>query len=485
MVFSSLEFIFVFLPIVILLYGLLAKIFKPSSNHYFTILNAFLLIASLYFYIRGEKKLFWVMILSSLIDYLASYIIGREYEKNSNSNHTNRKQKIAFWFAIISNLSMLCFFKYANWGYSTFLEILNSLGVDTSLHFVRTQLSIVLPIGISFYTFQTMSYTIDVYRRQITYSKNIIDYMSYVTFFPQLIAGPIVRYIDVKNQLVFRTHNLQDFVSGFQRFTLGLAKKVIVANPMGYYADYIFSLNTASFDAVTAWVGALAYTLQIYFDFSGYSDMAIGLGRIFGFHFPENFNYPYIAKSVQDFWRRWHISLSTWFRDYLYIPLGGNRNGLLKEYRNLFAIFIICGFWHGANFTFIAWGAFHGLFLTIERFLRSYKYNSLSPKWIAHLYTMMVVIFGWVLFRSDTLTQAWNYWLAMCGANSWWNDQSNEILQIPHFVVYAFLGIICSAPNIFFQAKISRSFGLYILLFILTACILTGQDYNPFIYFRF
>jgi alginate O-acetyltransferase complex protein AlgI len=503
MVFSSLEFIFVFLPVVMILYALFISIgkrfFYHKTHHYFTFLNSLLLIASLFFYIRGEKKFFWVMMLSSFIDYFASYLIGREYEKNSNSNTPNNKQRWALILSLTANLGLLCFFKYANWGYDVFLDLLShfspsGISVDEQ---IKKQLSIVLPIGISFYTFQTMSYTIDVYRRQVSYSKNLIDYLSYVTFFPQLIAGPIVRYIDVQNQLSYRTHSLDNVVEGFKRFTIGLSKKVLIANPMGYYADYLFALDVSSFDAATAWVGAIAYTLQIYFDFSGYSDMAIGLGRIFGFHFPENFNYPYIAQSVQDFWRRWHMSLSTWFRDYLYIPLGGNRLGVLKEYRNLFAIFIICGLWHGANYTFVLWGAYHGLFLTIERIFRTNNLISKSLKYfkkLASLYTLIVIIFGWVLFRADNVEQAMNYWCSMLGKNSWWNDSSAEIFTKPHLLFYMILGVIFSIPiNRFFGTKIYRqlvaknglSFVLHILLFAITSCVLTGQDYNPFIYFRF
>ena len=301
----------------------------------------------------------------------------------------HRRRQWLLTIAVAANLGMLVYFKYLNF----LLVTLGRVGLGLSWEHV------VLPLGISFFIFQAMSYTIDVYRGDVPPARDPVAFACYITMFPQLVAGPIVRYLDVANQLRCRTISAEKMASGIRRFIIGLAKKVLVANQMAILADQSFALSSTEISFGAAWMGTLAYTLQIYFDFSGYSDMAIGLGRMFGFEFLENFNYPYIARSVQDFWRRWHISLSTWFRDYLYIPLGGNRGSVAGTCFNLLAVFALCGFWHGASVNFLLWGLFHGVFLMLERICRG---HFRAPRLLGHVYTLVVVMFGWVLFRAET-----------------------------------------------------------------------------------
>ncbi len=481
MVFSSIKFLFYFLPVVIALYFLTSVVFKKK----YTLLNLILLLSSLIFYIEGEKGLVLVMIFSGTVDYFLGLYISNIYKKNPGNEKPVPMQKFGLLFSIIINLGVLFYFKYSNF----FIEEVNYL-LQNIFHSSSQidYLNVTLPLGISFYTFQSMSYTIDIYYRNVEANRNYLDYTCFITMFPQLVAGPIVRYKDIETQLRDREHSYELMASGFKRFTLGLAKKVIIANFIAYYADEIFSLKASTLDMPLAWIGAFCYSLQIYFDFSGYSDMAIGLGKIFGFHFPENFNYPYIAKSVQDFWRRWHISLSSWFRDYLYIPLGGNKGKPFHVYRNLFIVFILCGFWHGASFTFVIWGLYHGFFLVMERFLKD-KVKLNLPDAIKHMYTVFVFIFGWVIFRSENNSQLYFYLEKMVSFNFEQGDTVIRIITESKFVIAALLGIIFSIPVFpYFSQKTKDRYLyslLYLILFIICCISLIGDDYNPFIYFRF
>lgn len=337
MLFSSPVFLFLFLPFTLFIYYLLPSRFK----------NLFLLLVSLFFYTWGEKELVALIIISTLVDYSCGLIIK------------NGRRKTGLALSIIFNVGLLAYFKYSDFVCTNIVDLLGlfSVSVDNAYAFSN----IALPLGISFYTFQTMSYTIDVYRGEVEANSNIIDFATYVTLFPQLIAGPIVRYKSIKDQLSSRKVTTSLMSEGIERFVIGLTKKMLIANNCALLADNIFNLHGDDLSAGLAWLGVIAYSFQIYFDFSGYSDMAIGLGKLFGFNFPENFNYPYTARSIREFWKRWHMTLSSWFRDYLYIPLGGNQHGPTRTYINLFIVFLITGLWHGANWTFIIWGLFHGL----------------------------------------------------------------------------------------------------------------------------
>ena len=380
MVFSNLVFLFIFLPAVLFLYYLSPKAGK----------NYILLLASLLFYAWGEP----VYVLIMLGSICMNYLFARWLDQGKNG--FQRK----FWLvvSIIANLFVLGIFKYAGF----FMENVNKL-----FHTVFPVPEIALPIGISFFTFQAMSYVIDVYRKDAVLQKNLFDLALYISLFPQLVAGPIVRYQTVADQITDRIHDWALFESGVKRFLIGLFKKVLIANPIGLVADEIFALSGGDLSTGTAWIGVMAYALQIYFDFSGYSDMAIGLGRMFGFKFLENFNYPYIAQSVTDFWRRWHISLSSWFRDYVYIPLGGNRVRPWKIYCNLFIVWTLTGFWHGASWTFLVWGFYYGVLIALERlFLGKLLAKLYRP--LRHLYLLFIVMIGWVFFRADDFSYSFD-----------------------------------------------------------------------------
>ena len=463
MVFSSTLFLFIYLPAVLLIYYLIPKRFVQAKN-------VELLIASLLFYAWGER----VYILLMLLSILANYVFGLLLDK-----FKERKSRLTVLIvSLVFNLGLLFFFKYINFFTGNALP------------------SIVLPIGISFFTFQIMSYTIDVYWGNVKTQKNLFNLALYVSLFPQLIAGPIVRYIDIEKELLDRVYTTESIYRGVCRFSIGLAKKVAVSNAVAVLADNIFALPATQISSATAWLGAIAYTLQIYFDFSGYSDMAIGIGWMLGFHFPENFNYPYIARSVQEFWRRWHISLSSWFKDYLYIPLGGNRKGTIRTYINLIIVFLCTGFWHGAAWNFIVWGAYHGFFQIIERlFLR--KVLNKIPRVFSHAYTILVFIIGWVIFRAPTLTYAWQYIVRMFSFNKW--GWINALAQLDGFYSFVVIlaGIVLSIPIVPAVFKKIETFrrgeaavtvlqgiGAMLLLCFSIVC-LTGSDYNPFIYFRF
>ena len=372
MVFSSLIFIFLFLPLVLLLYFLVPKKLK----------NYVLLVFSIIFYLFGGPKYLVLLLLVVLIDYLGAILISK----------TNYK-KLFLVITICLNLGILFYFKY----FGFFINNLNSL-LKTDIHISK----IILPIGISFYTFQAMSYVIDVYRKKVKLQNNFFTLLLYVSLFPQLVAGPIVRYEWVEKELGNRKTTFDDFCVGLERFILGLFKKVVIANQMGALADTIFASNNIS--SLIAILGGLSYMFQIYFDFSAYSDMAIGMGRIFGFKFPENFDYPYISKSITEFWRRWHISLSTWFKDYVYIPLGGNRKGVRRQVLNMFIVWSLTGFWHGAEWNFIIWGIYYFAFLVLEKYPLK-KVLEKAPNIVLHIYTLTIVFIGWIIFRCESLNE--------------------------------------------------------------------------------
>ena len=478
MVFSSILFLFLFLPATLLLY----LVVGPRLR------NGLLLLASLLFYAWGEKG-YVLLMLSSI---LVNYFLGRKIESSAEA----RKKKMLIFWAIALNLAPLLFFKYATFLLGIADDLAGSLGVGLSLEISPLH----LPIGISFFTFQAISYVIDVYRKESPAQKNVFNLGLYIALFPQLIAGPIVRYHDVATQIVKRRTRLKDFAAGVERFILGLAKKILIANQMGAVADTVFTFEPGTLSLPGAWLGIICYSLQIYFDFSGYSDMAIGLGRMFGFRFLENFNYPYISRSVQEFWRRWHISLSNWFRDYLYFPLGGNRRGARRTYFNLLLVFFLCGLWHGASLNFVIWGLFHGFFLILERgsFGRGLKR---LPRGLQRLYLLLVIVNSWVFFRAETLSDAGYYFQAMYGFGL---EQAMSPLLAFSLDSMFFLalgwGLLFSAPLYpYLEAKygvlqpqsirtvaagLARTVML-LALFLLCASRLAVSSYNPFIYFRF
>ena len=390
MLFSSMIFLWFFLPLVFCSYYLIDKRFK----------NILLLISSIIFYAWGGVSYSLIMLSSIIINYIFALLIDKAIEDNNLKN-----KKIYLALCIIINLSILGYFKYTNF----IISIINSLSQNKIIELTN----IVLPIGISFYTFQALSYVIDVYRGHNKAQKNIFNLALYISFFPQLIAGPIVKYHDIENQILNRNESLENIFYGIKRFIYGLSKKVILANMFALSCDEILKQPTNELGTALVWCASVLYTLQIYYDFSGYSDMAIGLGRMFGFNFLENFNYPYISKSIKEFWRRWHISLSTWFKEYLYIPLGGNRKRKLFTYINLLIVFFATGLWHGASYNFILWGLFHGFFLVIERIFLGKLLEKNKLKFINHIYVIFVFVIGWVLFRADDLKHAFELYKLM------------------------------------------------------------------------
>ena len=467
MVFSSLTFLLLFLPAVLLVYFAVPRQGK----------NAVLFLFSLLFYAWGEPVYVVLMIFSTVLDYTC----GRLVEKYRGTS----KQKIGLLISVFVNLGLLFFFKYTDFFIGTINDI---FGANIPL------LNLPLPIGISFYTFQTMSYTIDVYRGEANMQKNIISFGAYVSLFPQLIAGPIVRYQDIADQLDKRTHSFDKFGDGVKRFVTGLGKKVLLANNIGLLWSTISETNAASLTTVGAWLGIIAFAFQIYFDFSGYSDMAIGLGKIFGFDFLENFNYPYISKSVTEFWRRWHMSLGTWFRDYIYIPLGGNRKGLPIQIRNIAIVWLLTGFWHGASWNFVLWGVFYGVLLVFEK-LFLLKRLKKAPAFIGHIYTMLAVLLGWVLFAFDDFGKVFAFLKVMLGGGA--GFVSNEALyQLLSYLPLIVICVIASTPlmkklyekmtskcgeGVLLTADTVRILGLSAL----SVAYLISGSYNPFLYFRF
>ena len=484
MVFSSPIFLFLFLPVVLTGY-----FFLPGLR----LKNLWLLGFSLLFYAWGEP----IFIFLALISTLMNYYLGRWVD------HTEApaRRKLVVGLAITLNIGLLAFFKYANFA----ADNLNALLARINLH-PPAMPRILLPIGISFFTFHALSYVMDIYRRKWPSAKSPADVALYIFFFPQLIAGPILRWNGIAPQLAQRSVTAENFAEGIRRFTGGLAKKMIVANVVAVPADQIFGLPAGELTPALAWFGALCYAVQIYFDFSGYSDMAVGLGKMFGFVFLENFNFPYVAQSIQDFWRRWHISLSTWFRDYLYIPLGGNRCSEPRNYFNLVTVFFLCGLWHGANWTFVVWGLYHGLFLVLER-TRFGGFINWLPRPFRHLYALVAVLIGWVLFRAETFPQAITFLTTMSGLGQKSADAQPLARYLSHQVAWSMaFGIIFAAPvwgalknQLVITSAIwpvpARLGGLALglvfetillmALLVISAAWLAGGTYNPFIYYRF
>lgn len=467
MVFSSLVFISVFLPIVFLLYTVIpGRKFK----------NALLIIASLVFYAYGEPVYVLVMIGSVLFNYMFGLLVSKRY----------KYRKLILILAIVFNLGALAVFKYLGF----FVSSLNEF-VGLSIPVPKIE----LPIGISFFTFQALSYVIDVYREDVTPQKNLGKVMLYISFFPQLIAGPIIKYHDIEKQIDNRQQSIDLVANGFRRFIVGLSKKVLIANTMATVVDSVYSTSQGEVNILTAWVGAIGYIMQIYFDFSGYSDMAIGLGKMFGFEFKENFNYPYVSTSVKDFWRRWHISLSTWFKEYLYIPLGGNRKGKARTCLNKIIVFFCTGLWHGANWTFVIWGLYHGIFLLIESYIPKNK----IPKFLKHIYLLLVVIVGFVIFRADNIAQGIFMIEKMFTVFDFTPTSMSVFIgeMTPLFITSLIVAIVASLPlKNFVNSIVSKSrktmivynSALYVISFgLLVLCMLNlaSGSYNPFIYFRF
>ena len=473
MLFSSLIFILVFLPSVIFFYYISPKKLR----------NFILLIFSLFFYGYGEPKYLVIMLLSIAINYTMGFLVDKYRDSES-------KAKLIIFVTVLLNLSIIGYYKYADFAIENFNRLFN---------LSKPLINIVMPIGISFFTFQGLSYVIDVYRGRGRVQKNPFNVALYISLFPQLIAGPIVRYETVADQITNRKETIEKFSYGIERFIIGLGKKVLIANTVGLIADEIFALQVINLSTSLAWIGIVSYTFQIYFDFSGYSDMAIGLGSMFGFKFLENFNYPYISRSITEFWGRWHISLSTWFRDYVYIPLGGNRVSNYRYLMNIFIVWLLTGLWHGAAWNFIFWGLYYGFILVIEKFFLG-KIIEKLPRLFQHLYTMLIVIIGWVFFRSDSISYSKDYLLAMFGikVSSFYNFQTiYYLLENKYIFIIAFIVsmpiypvLIKKAENI--SANWLRVFILdyikpilLILLFLISLMYLVNSTFNPFIYFRF
>lgn len=475
MVFSSLLFVFYFLPAVLIAYFVAPVAWR----------NHVLLAGSLLFYAYGEPRFVLVMLLSIVVNYLLAMAIHRLLEGG------RRKYALAvLWSDILVNLSILFVFKYL--GFAS--ELANGL---FGLHLVVYRLA--LPIGISFFTFQALSYVIDVYRREVPVQRNLLSLALYIALFPQLVAGPIVRYSTIEPQLKSRTCGLDGFAEGVRRFLIGFAKKVLLANNLAIVATSAFSSNVSMANPSLLWLGSICYTLQIFYDFSGYSDMAIGLGRMFGFHFEENFDYPYLSASVTEFWRRWHISLGRWFRDYVYIPLGGGRVPFLRHIFNMFVVWGLTGIWHGANMTFVAWGLFYFALLVVEKYLvhperaRPFVHGVL---W--RCVVLLMINFGWVLFNSPTISHAFNFCAGMCGMTaSQWRLDAQVVGMLSEYGVFLFAGI-CFATDLprRLAGRIGRVSMLrwmsevlppfyYITLFLWSVSYLVLGSHNPFIYFNF
>lgn len=454
MVFSSILFIFYFLPLTLLLYYA-----GPSRLR-----NLVLLVMSLAFYSWGEPVYVSIMLFSTIFDYGN----GLAIEKCLSSGR-KRATRAVLLLSVAGNLGILGFFKYSNF----FIEIINAAG---GTDFPLLELS--LPIGISFYTFQTMSYTIDVYLGQAGAQKNLVQFGAYVAMFPQLVAGPIVKYKDISGQLADRNVTAERFSYGISRFITGLSKKVLLANNIGMVWEQISGGNLAVLSAAEAWIGAAAFSFQIYFDFSGYSDMAIGLGELFGFHFQENFNHPYRSKSMTEFWRRWHISLGTWFREYVYIPLGGSRKGMKRQLLNLLIVWCLTGLWHGASWNFLVWGLYFGVFLTAEKLFLLRRLEAL-PGWVSHAYCLIFVAVSWVIFAFDSMADVCTYVKSMFGLGSGGWIGEAALYYGETWGVFFVVCALCSL-GIF---KMKRAF--LPVLFAASICFLAGGTYNPFLYFRF
>lgn len=467
MLFSSMTFIYMFLPIVCAMYFFARKELQ----------NYILLIASIIFYAWGEPSYLAIMILTILVNYIGANYISRSHNKGH--------RKWLLIATILADLGVLFYFKYFNF----MAENINTI-FNADIHFIK----VVMPIGISFYTFQALSYVIDVYRGDTPAQRDIYKLALYICLFPQLIAGPIVKYHDVAEQIEKRDVTFDKVAYGIKRFIIGLSKKVLIANTLGAIADKIFVLPVEQFGSQIAWIGAVAYSFQLFYDFSGYSDMAIGLGSVFGFKFLENFNYPYISKSITEFWRRWHISLSTWFKEYLYIPLGGNRVVKWRNYVNLFIVFLATGLWHGAAWNFIFWGLWHGLFIIFEKATGWHKKEGKFIGFLQHIYCILAFVIGWVMFRADNMSYAWQYIKNMFGQIKNHNIIYGFAYYIDNMEIIAFVAaFICAVPlfskllDIPYKYKIIRSLvNIWLIVAFLTATsFIAASTYNPFIYFRF
>ena len=468
MVFSSLSFIFLFLPAVLLAYFVIPRRFRPLKNF---VLLAF----SLAFYLYGEPVGIFVMLASILMNFLLARLMA---------DRETRARRLLLSLSVVLNVGLLCFYKYLGFA----VENLN--------RFLRTPLpvpDIVMPIGISFFTFQGMSYVFDVYNRRCAPQRNVLNVATYIALFPQLVAGPIVRYETIADELSNRCETLDGFAGGCRRFIVGLGKKMLLGNTMGLIAAETFGAETASLSPAAAWLGAAAYALHIYFDFSGYSDMAIGLGRLFGFRFPENFDHPYISRSITEFWRRWHISLSTWFRDYVYIPLGGNRRGLPRQLLNLLIVWLLTGLWHGAAWNFVLWGLYYALLLILEKlFLGRWLDKLWRP--LAHFYALLFILIGWVIFNCGSLGQVGGYLTAMFGARGTLAEAgvSARFLLSQYKVDFILAVLFClPIPNglralyerrAWFAAACDVAL---LAVFALSVMSIVNSSFNPFIYFRF
>ena len=462
MVFTSISFIYYFLPLLLICYFVVPKKFR----------NIILLMFSVLFYFYGEPK----YILLMLIEVFISYVIGLLIDKYKSKN--------ILVIGIFIHVLLFGIFKYFNF------VIIN---VNNLFHSNLNLLNVVLPIGISFYTFQIISYEIDVYNKKVNVQRNILRYFLYVFLFPQLIAGPIVRYQDVNKEIDNRNVTFEMFANGLRRFIIGLSKKVIIANNLGELCNIYINLGDKS--VLFTWIFAISYMLQIYFDFSGYSDIAIGLGKMLGFNFPENFNYPYMAKSITDFWRRWHMTLSSWFRDYVYIPLGGNKKGVLKQIRNILIVWSLTGLWHGASWNFIVWGLYFGILLILEKFVLK-KYLSNVPKFIKGIYTLFLVMISFVIFQGDNLSNDFNIIKGLFGLNGELFINNVTLYYLKGYVLFIVLGVIGTTNYVKnFVIKISNGKGkkiinilepIYLLiLLIIVTMYLIDSSYNPFLYFRF
>ena len=465
MLFTSISFLYYFLPALIIIYFITPKKYK----------NIILLIASLIFYFYGEPKYVFLMILEIIIAYIGAILIDKYKNQSKNILITT----------LFIHVFLLIIFKYTDFIIQTINEISNA---NIKL------LNIALPIGISFYTFQIISYVIDVYNGKAKVQHNIINLATYVSLFPQLVAGPIVRYQTIEKELDDRVHSFNNFAYGIRRFSIGLAKKVLIANALGELCTKAFVLNEKTI--IFYWIFGISYMLQLYFDFSAYSDMAIGLGRIFGFHFPENFNYPYISKSITEFWRRWHISLSTWFKDYVYIPLGGNKDGKYKQIRNILIVWLLTGIWHGANWTFLIWGLLFGIILIIEKIFLN-KFMEKSPSFIRRLYVLFIVMILFVIFNSDNMSVALTNIKGLFGMNGevFINDYTLHYLK--SYLPLLIIALFGSTPFIKILIDKLRKNKyvnniinilepiLIVVILIVVTSYLIDNSYNPFLYFRF
>ncbi len=474
MVFSSITFLLYFLPIFLLVYNIIPAKFK----------NYFILLASIIFYAWGASDFIVILVLSTIIDF---YIVKALYE----SAHKKRKQLLLFC-SIFMNVGLLAYFKYANFFIDNVNQFLGALNVSAI-----GWTNVLLPIGISFYTFQTLTYSIDVYRGVHKPLKKLSNYLLYIMSFPQMIAGPIVRFNLIADEIIDRKETIDDKLQGFIRFCIGLGKKVLIANVVGEHADLIMNQPIENITFISSWIGILAYTFQIYFDFAGYSDMAIGLGKMMGFSFPENFNNPYTSKSITEFWRRWHMTLGQWMRDYLYIPLGGNRvDSKTRLYFNLWFVFLVSGLWHGASWNFVIWGAFHGFFLILDKIFLLKVLNKIGGLF-STLFTFFIVVIGWVFFRLEKFDDAINYIKKMFSFSNEiaFENISNEFISI---AILAFIFSFVTAskfgkkvemlvyynqqPGLFWYGKMIL---LSLVLLVLSISAITAEGFNPFIYFRF